>query len=77
MRIEENEIVVLASDLPEGTLKTGDIGTIVFSYEDKTTFDVEFINFEGETISLQTLHSSQIRPISRNDIPHVRTNKVA
>jgi hypothetical protein len=35
-------------------------------------YEVEFVTLAGETITVATLLPSQIRAISRRDIPHVR-----
>lgn len=71
------EIVVLIDDLPKANLKAGDIGTIVACHEHNSAYEVEFVTFSGETISVETLLSSQIRPVDENEIPHVRLVRVA
>ncbi|KAF0141333.1 MAG: hypothetical protein FD122_1581 [Stygiobacter sp.] len=75
--MKENEIVVLAVDLPQSGLKNGDIGTIVMCHKNNTAYEVEFVKFNGETISVETLNNSQIRPVANDEIPHVRLIKVA
>ncbi|OGU67194.1 MAG: DUF4926 domain-containing protein [Stygiobacter sp. RIFOXYC12_FULL_38_8] len=75
--MKENEIVVLAVDLPQSGLKSGDIGTIVMCHKNNTAYEVEFVKFNGETISVETLNNSQIRPVANDEIPHVRLIKVA
>ena len=35
-------------------------------------FEVEFCTLDGETVALETLLPSQIRPITRGEIAHVR-----
>lgn len=77
MKLKENDIVVLTVDIHEKSLKAGDIGTIVYSHKEGTAYEVEFATFNGETISVETLYSSQIRPVSEDEIPHVRSVKVA
>lgn len=72
----ENEIVVLAIDLPESGLKIGDIGTIVMCHNNSLGYEVEFVKFNGETISVETLNGSQIRPVANDEIPHVRLVQV-
>lgn len=73
----ENEIVVLAIDLPESGLRIGDIGTIVMCHNNGLGYEVEFVKFNGETISVETLSGSQIRPVANDEIPHVRLVRVA
>ncbi len=77
MKLKENDIVVLTVDIQKKNLKAGDIGTIVYSHKGGTAYEVEFATFAGETISVETLYASQIRPVSENEIPHVRSVKVA
>ena len=40
-------------------------------------YEVEFVKFNGETISVETLSGSQIRPVANDEIPHVRLVRVA
>ena len=52
------DIVELLIDLPENSLKAGIQGTIVECF-DKSHYEVEFANFEGETLALCTLSPHQ------------------
>ena len=54
------------------TLKTGDLGTVVMIHEGGQGYEVEFFNLHGETLSVKTLHSHQIRPVSKDEVAHVR-----
>ncbi|MEK6552051.1 MAG: DUF4926 domain-containing protein [Bacteroidota bacterium] len=76
-KIKETEIVVLTVDLPDSELKTGALGTVVMCHKNNSAFEVEFVTFSGETFAVETLSQSQIRPVSENEIPHVRLVKVA
>ncbi len=70
--IREKDIVALTEDVPEYSLKIGDIGTIVHRYKEGKAFEVEFVNAEGETIAVLTLEKERIRPITGKEILHVR-----
>lgn len=71
--IKELDIVVLAKDLNEYHLEGGDVGAVVHVYEDGKAYEVEFVTGEGETIAVVTLPTSDIRPMQRADILHVRS----
>lgn len=75
--MKENDIVVLTIDIPKSSLKSGDIGTIVMCHKNGDAFEVEFVKFNGETISVECLEKTYIRHVSKDEIPHVRLIKVA
>jgi hypothetical protein len=70
--INEHDCVVLTQDLPNEKLKAGDIGTVVHAHQEGAGFEVEFMTLAGETVAVATLLPSQVRPIARRDIAHVR-----
>lgn len=70
--INEHESVVLTQDLPDEGLKAGDIGTVVHIHDGGKGYEVEFMTLAGETICVTTLLASQVRPIARREIAHVR-----
>lgn len=76
MKLKEMEIVVLTVDKPDKNLKTGDVGTIVFCHEKNNIYEVEFTTFNGDTVSVETLTGSEVRPVSKNEILHARKVKV-
>ena len=69
--INEHDCVVLMQDLPNEKLKAGDIGTVVH-LQGGAGYEVEFMTLAGETVAAATLLPSQVRPIARRDIAHVR-----
>lgn len=71
--IRELDSVVLTTDLPEHGLAAGDIGTVVMVHDGARGYEVEFVTLTGETIAVASLLSSQVRPIARREIAHVRT----
>lgn len=70
--INEHDCVVLTSDLPAAGLRAGDVGAVVHVHADGAGYEVEFVTLTGETIGVVTVLVSQLRPVSRHDISHVR-----
>lgn len=70
--IKEHDCIVLLEDLPENSLKAGDIGTVVHIHMGGVGYEVEFMTLAGETVAIVTLLLSQLRPIARRDLAHVR-----
>ena len=53
------DTVALLEDLPDLNLYRGQVGTIVEVYEPEA-FEVEFVDSQGHTYTLQTLSASQL-----------------
>jgi hypothetical protein len=70
--MKELKSAVLTVDLPEHGLKRGDVGTIVLTHGTEG-YEVEFMTLDGETLAVVSLSSSQVRPIGRREIAHVRS----
>jgi hypothetical protein len=70
--MKELDLVALNHDIEDHGLKAGDVGTVVHCYEDNIGYEVEFVTAEGKTVALLTLTESDIRPIQRSEILHVR-----
>ena len=70
--IGELDTVVLRLDLPEHGLKSGDVGAVVHLYSDRSACEVEFVAAEGRTVAVMTLPMDDIRPMSKDEILHVR-----
>ena len=70
--IKEHDCVVLTSDIPDEGLEAGDVGTVVHIHRDGAAYEVEFLTLTGQTVAVATVLPSQLRPISRRDISHVR-----
>jgi hypothetical protein len=70
--IKEHDRIVLLKDIPAEGLKAGDVGTIVHIYKGGEAFEVEFMTLEGETVTVITLPSSQVRAVGKRDIAHAR-----
>lgn len=75
--IHELDTIVLSRDLKEYGLTRGDVGAVVHCYTDNKAYEVEFVTGEGKTIAVATLSNSDIRPMQREDILHVRTFEMA
>jgi len=67
----ETDIAVLAVDLPEFGLKTGDVGAVVMVHGGDG-YEVEFMTLDGETVAVASLTCEQVRPIGRGEIAHAR-----
>ena len=70
--IKEHDRVVLSTSLPSEGLEAGDVGTVVHVYKDGEAYEVEFVTLDGHTAAVATLEESQVRPVTRRDITHVR-----
>jgi hypothetical protein len=75
--IKEHDRIVLTEDLPEETLKAGDIGTVVHIHQSGAGYEVEFMTLTGETITVVTLLAAQVRPLARLDMAHARQLQLA
>ena len=70
------DTVVLRKDLPEHSLKAGDIGAVVEVYA-PDGLEVEFVTGSGRTQALVTLNQSDVRSIEDRDILAVRSLEAA
>jgi hypothetical protein len=70
--IKEHERVVLTTAVPEHGLEPGDVGTVVHVYKDGEAYEVEFVTLDGHTAAVVTIEASQVRPVSKREIPHAR-----
>jgi hypothetical protein len=71
MTLREHSIVVLARDLPDLGLKSGDVGTIVMVHPAQG-YEVEFMTLDGHPIAVTSLALNEVRPIARREIAHAR-----
>lgn len=74
--LQELDRVFLLADIPEVGLHAGDVGTIVLATLGNPVYEVEFVDYSGETRALLPLHENQIRPIQAQQLPHVRPLQV-
>ena len=77
MKINEHDCVVLTADLPCEKLKTGDVGTVIHIHKGGVAYEVEFTTLDGRTLTVATVESNQLRPVSRRDVAHVRELQAA
>jgi hypothetical protein len=70
--IKEFDQVVLTEDLPSAQLKAGDMGTVVMIHGDHAGYELEIFSADGHTLDVVTVKSTQIRPVTRHDVLHVR-----
>lgn len=71
MKFEKLECVVLAHDIAEHGLRSGDLGTVVEIYPEGGV-EVEFVTGSGDTQALLTLTTQDIRKIDSLDLPATR-----
>lgn len=68
--------VVLRKDFPEYRLHSGDVATIVDQHAGEpgkeTGYSLEVFNAVGETIAVLVVEESNIEPVKKNEIFHVR-----
>jgi hypothetical protein len=72
MKINEHDCVVLTADLPGESLETGDVGTVVHIHKGGAAYEVEFTTLDGCTLTVATVESKNLRPVSGRDVAHVR-----
>lgn len=65
------ETIVLTEDLPEHGLKRGDLGTVVLIHA-AGGYEVEFMTLDGQTLTVVSLLSEQVRPVGRREIAQAR-----
>jgi hypothetical protein len=72
MRFKELDTVVLDRDLPERSLRRGDLGAVVQVYG-SDGLEVEFVTASGRTQALVALRESDVRAVEDGDLLSVRT----
>jgi len=70
--LREHDSDVLVLDLPEYSLKRGDVGTVVIVHP-AGAYEVEFMTLDGETVAVSSLSADEVRPIARREIAHARS----
>ena len=70
--ITEHDCIVLTQDIPAEGLESGDVGTAVHIHDNGASYEVEFMTLTGGTVAVATVLPSQLRPVSKRDILHVR-----
>ena len=71
MKYRTLDTVVLDTDLPEYSLRKGDLGAVVEVYE-PDGIEVEFVTASGRTQALVTLSETDVRSVASNDLVSVR-----
>ncbi len=70
--IKEHDCIVLTQGIPDEGMEAGDVGTIVHIHHDHAAYEVEFVTLTGQTVAVATVLPSQLRPVNRRDLAHVR-----
>jgi hypothetical protein len=72
MKINEHDCVVLTADLPGESLVMGDVGTVIHIHKRAAAYEVEFTSLDGHTLTVATVESKNLQPVSGRDVAHVR-----
>jgi hypothetical protein len=70
--IQEHDCIVLTQDIPEESLRAGDVGTVVHIHANAAGYEVDFMTLTGRTVAVATVLPPQLRPVSPRDLTHVR-----
>lgn len=70
--IPEFSRIVLTEDVPRAGLRAGDFGTVVDVHRGGEGYTVEFFSLKGETVAVETLFASQVRPVGDHEIGSAR-----
>jgi hypothetical protein len=70
--IKEHDCVVLTANIPDAGLESGDVGTVIHIHGDAAAYEVEFMTLTGKTVAVTTILPSQLRPVNKRDLTHVR-----
>ncbi len=73
--IKEHDRVVLAVDLPDYQLQSGDIGTVVMIHQGGKGYEVEFFTVDGKTFDVVTVEVAQVRAVNSKELLHARPMK--
>jgi Domain of unknown function (DUF4926) len=79
MKFELFTRVVLQENFPQYNLCQGDVATVVEHHpvtNREDGYSLEVFNALGETIAVLTLAESQIEPLRRNEVLHVRVREL-
>jgi hypothetical protein len=64
------DIVALIQSLPGLGFYKGQVGTIIEVYE-PTVFEVEFVDRNGKTYAVETLHANQLMQLHYSPLPQI------
>lgn len=66
------DFAVLTHDVANHRLRAGDVGAVVYVYEEQMAYEVEFVTGRGDTVDVLTLTENDIRAVAHSEILHVR-----
>ena len=72
MKFKERDCVVLTHDLPVENIPAGDAGAAVHIHDGGVACEAGFVTLAGRTIAVATVEASNLRPVGKRDINHVR-----
>lgn len=68
----EFDVIVVLEEIPGSEIKPGDVGTILRPVGNSQGYEVEFLNFGGDTIAIEVMQANQIAPIDPEAMMHAR-----
>ena len=71
--IEEHKRAILTVDLPDYSLKAGDVGVVVHVYRSGEAYEMEFFTLDGQTLDVVTVEADQVRAVNQQDVMHARS----
>ena len=71
--MQEHDLVALTTDTAGKGLIAGDVGTIVSVHREGKKFTVEFSAVGARTVALALLASSDLRPVSAEEMTQARS----
>jgi len=77
IKIKEHDCVGLTADLPGEELQAGDVGTVIHIHKGGAAYEVEFTTLDRRTLTVATVDSNRLRPVSHRDVAHVRELQAA
>lgn len=69
--IRNLDTVVLTRDVPEHSLRRGDVGAVVYTHAEGA-YEVEFVTGGGTTLAVVTVETAALRSLAPSDLLHVR-----
>lgn len=70
--IFEHDCIVLTANLPDAGMEAGDVGTVIYIYNNGFAYEVEFITLAGTTVAVATVPADKLRAVTPKDMNHVR-----
>ncbi len=70
--VKKFDKIILSMNFPEYKLQKGDIGEVIFIYNQGEELETEFRNITGELTAVIRLHPGQFQKINAVQIPRIK-----